>query len=671
MNKRKLFSPFFIPIWCICIALIAELFLFNFRALESRTFSPISSSSYEQTYSSNATVQSSDSGAQMITFGGGSSDDCYIELSGLDQVLSNIYLNISDTDTTANTVNVTLAAKDEGNELYYDLPASSIKRNSVGSQYIKLNLSGKAHALKIKFNNANGKTFMIGNIALNAQRPITFSIKRVFLIFLGLLVLYFMRPASRVYTIAFQPSRKFQKPLLLALVAVELVGFYKVAQYNPYYVNPQWAHHYQYANLAESMTEGHFYLDETPPASLSEMDNPYDYALRSTQPDLYAWDEAYYDGHYYVYFGVVPVLIFYLPYYLATGTAFPTWWGIIIAQTGIIIGILFLLNALTKKYFKSISLGVFLLMDLCMVAGSGLAVIATNATFYQLPISLGLAFTIWGLYFWISSNGSSVWRLIVGSVCMALVAGCRPQLLLGSFLAIPLILPNLWKTFRSGKRFNAIFRLIMALLPFFLFAAFIMYYNAARFGSPFDFGANYNLTTNDMTHRGFHMDRLPLGLYMYLLQPPCFTTTFPFITFAPTEIHYQGTTIMETMYGGLLWLNPLLFSMLFFHKVRNVLKEKKLFTITGFCILSGIILTALDTQMAGILFRYFCDFGFFFSFASVCILMSLEESYRNSGESTDVITVKQLYFHKLLFIAALATVILSGLTIQCIFNTVN
>ena len=26
-----------------------------------------------------------------------------------------------------------------------------------------------------------------------------------------------------------------------------------------------------------------------------------------------------------------------------------------------------------------------------------------------------------------------------------------------------------------------------------------MAYNAARFGSPFDFGANYNLTSNDMT----------------------------------------------------------------------------------------------------------------------------------------------------------------------------
>lgn len=36
-----------------------------------------------------------------------------------------------------------------------------------------------------------------------------------------------------------------------------------------------------------------------------------------------------------------------------------------------------------------------------------------------------------------------------------------------------------------------------------------MWYNAARFGSPFDFGANYNLTSNDMTRRGFAVGASP------------------------------------------------------------------------------------------------------------------------------------------------------------------
>ena len=46
----------------------------------------------------------------------------------------------------------------------------------------------------------------------------------------------------------------------------------------------------------------------------------------------YLWDTAYYEGHYYVYFGVVPVLLFYLPFYLVTGANFPTAIGVLIGM---------------------------------------------------------------------------------------------------------------------------------------------------------------------------------------------------------------------------------------------------------------------------------------------------------------------------------------------------
>lgn len=672
MKNKKLFSPFFIPIYCICIALIIEIFCFNFRALESRSFVQISSDTYTQEYSLNASVQNFDafSGKKMISFD--ATGDCYIEITGLHEVLSNIYLNISDSDVTAGKVILTLSACDEGNALYYDLPQVDVKRSSVTSHYIKLNLSGKASAIKIRFGNANGKTFLIDPISFNTPQPFSFSMKRVLTISGFLFILYCMRPHSKIYTIDFNPKKLRQKIFLLFILILEIVCFYKAAQYNPDYTTPPWPHHAQYAELAKSITEGHFYLDETPSDSLKELENPYDYTLRTEKGTPYQWDEAYYNGHYYVYFGIVPVLCFYLPYYMLTGNAFPTWWGIIIVQTGILIGILFLLNTLIKTYFKKTSLGMFLLMNSCLVFGSGIAIISTYAMFYQLPIAMAVFFTIWGLYFWISSKGSHILRLIAGSICMALVAGCRPQLLLGSFLAIPIILSKLWKMFQSGQHKKALIRLITALLPFILFAMFIMYYNFVRFGSPFDFGANYNLTTNDMTHRGFHLDRLPLGFYMYLLQPPCFATKFPFITFAATDIQYQGITITEKMFGGFLWLNPLLFSLFFFHKFRTVLKEKQLYIITGFCIISGIILVALDTQMAGILFRYNCDFGFFLSLASVCILMSAEASYEAAPLKEECIAhTKQMYFRHFLYIAAIITLVLWGLTLQCIFNTVN
>jgi len=53
-----------------------------------------------------------------------------------------------------------------------------------------------------------------------------------------------------------------------------------------------------------------------------------------------------------------------------------------------------------------------------------------------------------------------------------------------------------------------------------LVAAGLMWYNAARFGSPFDFGANYNLTGNDMTQRGFNAVRIGPAVFTSLFELP-------------------------------------------------------------------------------------------------------------------------------------------------------
>ena len=83
-----------------------------------------------------------------------------------------------------------------------------------------------------------------------------------------------------------------------------------------------------------------------------------------------------------------------------------------------------------------------------------------------------------------------------------------------------------------------------------------MWYNAARFGSPFDFGANYNLTTNDMTGRGFVAGRTGLGIFTYLLQPPMVNAVFPFIRDFTASTVYQGRTLMESSLGGAIGYFP-------------------------------------------------------------------------------------------------------------------
>ena len=123
---------------------------------------------------------------------------------------------------------------------------------------------------------------------------------------------------------------------------------------------------------------------------------------------------------------------------------------------------------------------------------------------------------------------------------------------------------------------------ICFVIPYIVVAAFLMYYNYIRFGSVFDFGANYNLTGNDMTRRGFNIDRIGLGSFSYLFQPVSLTATFPFLTTTVFTTNYMGTTIRELLFGGLFAISPLLLLGVIFFKFKAMFPSKKLFYICYF-----------------------------------------------------------------------------------------
>ena len=63
----------------------------------------------------------------------------------------------------------------------------------------------------------------------------------------------------------------------------------------------------QYGALAHSLLNGRLDLEADPPAELLALDNPYDAGARdAAQINDIHWDHAFYNGRYYVYFGIVP-----------------------------------------------------------------------------------------------------------------------------------------------------------------------------------------------------------------------------------------------------------------------------------------------------------------------------------------------------------------------------
>ena len=641
---------------CLILAIAAvlvELFVFNFRTFESLTFAPVNTFTVTAAGRTDAdsagTTDNSGtddtvvkSGQTIVFYDAG---NAVITLEQIDAATYNLHIDAELLTSPSSPLTIRLSARDEGNEQYYELPEVTIDPSDPSSSYIRLNLSGKAKSIRITFKDLSSPVLRLNTIDINSVRPLDFSILRLASVYILFLGLYLFRPGSRIFKIPLSPKRPLQKIVLAALLSAQLAVASGIILGNQTYCDPPWVHHYQYHQLAVAISEGHFYLDTEPSQELKAMDNPYDRNERDAQGVDFQWDTAYYNGKYYCYFGVLPVLVYYLPYYLLTGGAFPTFAGIMINCAAIITGSCMLLYAFVKNYFRRTSIGLFILLQTMLVLGCGLLLIANPPTFYNMPVSMAVALTLWGLYFWIKSAGRGTGPirrrfLCTGAVCMALVAACRPQMLVGSFLLFPIFHRPLKQWMRrmrtaSGETDRvaamrsvlaaAMRSALAAAVPYLVVAALLMYYNWARFGSPFDFGANYNLTTNDMTHRGFHLDRLPFGLFMYLFQPPSFSGRFPFMTATHISTGYQGTTIAETMYGGFFWFNLITAALFFWKNARKRLKARGL---SGLCLLSavlGMIVVCADVEMAGILQRYGCDFGLFLTLPAVLIALAIHE----------------------------------------------
>ena len=76
----------------------------------------------------------------------------------------------------------------------------------------------------------------------------------------------------------------------------------------------------QYGALAHSLLNGRLDLEADPPAALLALENPYDAGARdAAQLNDIHWDHDFYNGRYYVYFGIVPCLLFQLPFEALTG----------------------------------------------------------------------------------------------------------------------------------------------------------------------------------------------------------------------------------------------------------------------------------------------------------------------------------------------------------------
>ncbi len=503
-----------------------------------------------------------------------------------------------------------------------------------------------------------GNTFTVNKIILNPVIPVEISILRILLLITASSFFYLLRPRIPLYKEKVKDHPKKVNRILIFFFLGISIGTFILTNMNPTFRKGLcFMLHFdhavtvnEYPMLAESITKGKLYLEEEPIKEIKDIKNPYNKKAREkaleNSKKSYLWDVAYHNGKYYVYFGIVPVLFTYLPFYLVTGHHLPNTIVVWLVLTLITACFLLLMKHIINQYTKNISIGSLCLILLFFLLGNHFILLyaAKRPDFYSIPILFGVMFSLLGINCWLRSIKDSKKLnkkyLLLGSFSMALVAGCRPQLLLTSFSAI-----FIFKDFIMEKRFftkEGIKELFTFLIPYIVIAIFCMWYNYARFGSVLDFGANYNLTTNDMTKRGFHLERIGLGLYYFLISIPRFSNIFPFVEILPLHTNYIGITIYEGMYGGILSMTPLLIVGLLFFKFKNIFKDKKLYNLVMWFSVSSVLIIIADTNMAGILPRYMLDFQWPLALSTSIILLNIFEFFRNEKEKIKILN-KILY----------------------------
>ena len=588
-----------------------------------------------------------------------------MEFHNLDVEVHNIHLDLADWQP-AQLLQFRIQFTDEAHKNYFStteytqgVPDVSVSATSWESEYIHLSPSGKVGNLKIELIGDKVEyPVKVSGISINAPEPFSFNTTRFGIVFFVLFILYCFRPRSLIWKIELVREPVLTKRIIIAVVVVQiylvssflLLGSNLVGVASKTYNYGAWdqssivnvyeaagENAQQYAMLAQSITEGHFYLDKEPPQWLKDMDDPYDKGARDELEKMTGetclFDTAYFQGKYYVYFGIVPELLFYLPFYVLTGQNFPTAIGVLIAMIAFMLGCTALLDRFARYHFKHVSLGIFLLLQVPLIMCSGALYLIKFPTFYSLPVMCGLAFSVWGLYFWMRGRSSSHTKIcyLLGSLCMALVVGCRPQLVLLSLVAIPLF----WRTYITKRRIctrEGIAEFSCLLAPFVVVAAGLMWYNYVRFGSFTDFGANYNLTVHDMPKRGLAVGRIAPALFAFFLQPPTVAGTFPYILPAIFDTTYMGQTVREVTFGGILACLPVMWVLPFAAPLmKKRFEQRSTKTIAGVIItllFSGVAIALFDAELAGILQRYYADFSFMLLAVVVLLVFIANENIR-------------------------------------------
>lgn len=584
------------------------------------------------------------------------------ELINVDSTVKNVSIDI-DTEIVPYATAVVYIT-DEGDKYEYPLPELRVAGGMPYTGMVNIYPYGKVNTIRVSVSVPEGASAHINNISCNASWPFRIRILRIAVLALIIAVFGFAWSdiQGRSLFCNEEDDQKIkdrqitlQRIAVLAVILL-LIGLGIIlTKSNERLVNSPWPHHRQYQELAHSLRQGQVALtDKEVDPALLEVDNPYDTIALQAEGIFFHMDYAYYNGQYFAYFGIIPELLFYLPFYILTGRDMSNIAAMTILWIVFVPSIFLLTGQLLKRLSDRIGIRIgffsYLLLSIGICLFSNHIHMVSRADIYNIPVMTATVLINLGIGLWLLAANTTAApiryaSLAAGSLSMAMVAGARPQMLLYSIAVIPLFYEELKVMTQSGDNGTVpqtkgrLGFILCVIIPYMIIAAVVAWYNYVRFGNILDFGATYSLTTNDMNHRGFNLDRVARGLFSFFLQPVNLTHDFPYLVSSAVKSNYMGRNPSEYVYGGIFVTNVMTLIL----AVPAIVKEYRN-RIPGFVkftailmTLSSVIIAAFDANGAGILYRYTSDVVPGIIIASLLLwFIALDERY------ADALTVRRV-----------------------------
>lgn len=578
-------------------------------------------------------------------------EDLALKIPEVNQTVSTVYADLY-LEKGTRAVDFSIDATDETQSFARrgNIARTIISRKQPASHYLQCELSGKVGEMVIHFKPQNYGTAYIKSITLNMPVPVEVSWIR-FLLIVVLSIFIHSVFNSRIMQRGVNEERKFCRN---AAVVITLFMCLCATWVTNYRIDDRtWKEEFSKTTgnqvtqqLVDAFLDGRTYLYPEPDDKLINFDSPYDKQHREAElnpqlEDSYVkeslWDHVYFDGKFYSYYGIAPVVLLFLPYHLITGYYFPESAAVLIFALIGIVGLSFLFTKLVRKFFPTLPTGMFISSLVIIQMISGIWYSIGRPMFYEIAMSAGFAFMTWAFYFLISANviGSgkiSLPKTAISSLLFALAVLSRPTTVLYCICAAVFMICALPK-FRDKKLFNkkSIGYLACAIVPMACLGIVQMIYNYVRFKSPFEFGIQYSLTINDFRNTQYHWQLSMIPFWNYLFNPPVFSANFPFISAEFQNMNVGGFIYDDTgathNVCGLFFLAPPMFAYALSGKALKSITDKrerikKALYILFPCVVIPLIII-FSVWESGFSIRYMADFAWHMLIGAYAIIFWL------------------------------------------------